>query len=270
LTIYNSGNINLRCPFLNVKGKGRNETMLPIHCAAQGGSLLLFKWLIDIHYCPIKMIRTGNKSKAKVDDQIRTSKGRTVLEIAMSRQHSDIVRYLVNEKNLSIYGIKDIQTSLFALEGILKTFPTQQKSRTEKMITCSYIEDENHSPDPDSNNIDNLSREYKSNNGVHKKKQSSLYMLKQIPKFQVSGLYDDDDDDESSGTQNNVNMGMEPDEEVSIATTVNDDCIICYERTIDCVITPCGHQVCCLKCSEKISKCPLCHSDCQILKIFKP
>jgi hypothetical protein len=34
--IYMTGNINLRCPFTNVK-KG-SEIMLPIHCAVVGGN----------------------------------------------------------------------------------------------------------------------------------------------------------------------------------------------------------------------------------------
>merc|ERR1739845_213445 len=100
-----------------------------------------------------------------------------------------------------------------------------------------------------------------------KKNKSNICTDSIIPKFQVSGPYDDDDE---SSTQSNLDKNISDEEDVSISTTVNDVCIICYEQTIDCVITPCGHQVCCLKCSEKISKCPLCHSECQILKIFKP
>lgn len=211
------------------------------------------------------MIRTGNKSKTKVDDQIRTSKGRTILEIAMSRQHSDIVRYLVNEKNISIYGIKDIQISLAALEGILKTFPTQQNSQILEEFPSSSNDVISNLSTRRSQNIDTPTQDYK--RSTQKKNKSNIFTDTIVPKFQVSGPYDDE---ESSGTQDNVDINISGDEDISIATTVNDVCIICYEQTIDCVITPCGHQVCCLKCSEKISKCPLCHSECQILKIFKP
>merc|ERR1712032_948781 len=109
-----------------------------IHCAAQGGNLKILKWLVDVHYCPIRMIRTGNKNKTNIDDQITTSKGRTVLEIAMSGQRSDIVRYLVNEKNISIYGIKDVQTSLTALDGILKTFPENIPQSHDGITSSSF------------------------------------------------------------------------------------------------------------------------------------
>lgn len=261
LAIYNSGNINLRCPFLNMKGN--NEAMLPIHCAAQGGSLKILKWLVDVHYCPIRMIRTGNKNKTNIDDQITTSKGRTVLEIAMSGQRSDIVRYLVNEKNLSIYGIKDVQTSLAALDGILKTFPEKIPQShydiTSPSIDFSKIQNLNHS-----HSFLHQCNQIKS---ISKKKKSNILSNEMMPKFEVSGPYDDD---ESSDEDDNLGYEMLSDDEVSVSTTVNDVCIICYENSIDCVITPCGHQVCCLKCSEKMSKCPICHIDCQILRIFKP
>merc|ERR1719263_2463244 len=41
------------------------------------------------------------------------------------------------------------------------------------------------------------------------------------------------------------------------SSKVLDDCIICCSNPIDCVIIPCGHQVCCLQCSGLISDCPI-------------
>lgn len=71
----------------------------------------------------------------------------------------------------------------------------------------------------------------------------------------------------------------------SLPHTVNDDstqtsrrikelgetcCIICYDNAIDCVITPCGHQICCLVCSENMTMCPVCNTQCSFIRIFKP
>ena len=47
-------------------------------------------------------------------------------------------------------------------------------------------------------------------------------------------------------------------------------CVICYDSTIDCVLTPCGHQICCLQCSQNMSKCPICSTKCQSIRIFRP
>jgi len=57
----------------------------PIHCAVLGGSLKLFLWLVDVHSCPIKMIRTGNENNQQVTEElIKPSKKRSVLDIAMT------------------------------------------------------------------------------------------------------------------------------------------------------------------------------------------
>ena len=49
-----------------------------------------------------------------------------------------------------------------------------------------------------------------------------------------------------------------------------DECIICFDGKIDCVATPCGHQICCLKCSKNVSRCPVCAQDCSFMRVFKP
>lgn len=123
ITIYNSGNINLRCPFATTS-KGE-ESMLPIHCAVEGGSLELLQWLVDVHFCPIKRIRTknGRTNAQNTDVLITTSKGRSVVDIAVKECNVEILRYLVNEKNASVTGIKDLNLALNALEAVLKTAP---------------------------------------------------------------------------------------------------------------------------------------------------
>ena len=52
--------------------------------------------------------------------------------------------------------------------------------------------------------------------------------------------------------------------------TLLPQCIICYDNAIDCVMTPCGHQVCCLECSANLSACPVCNNRGEFIKIFRP
>jgi hypothetical protein len=47
------------------------------------------------------------------------------------------------------------------------------------------------------------------------------------------------------------------------------ECIICFDANIDCVATPCGHQVCCLDCSEHLSRCPVCAMPTSFMRVFK-
>lgn len=244
--IYNTGNINLRCPFMDsIKGC---EAMFPIHCAADGGNLMLLAWLVDIHFCPIKRIRTGNKINSQGSDElITTSRGRTIVEIAMANQRVDILRYLVNEKNLSVCGVKDLQTSLAALEAVLKAYPQVQDD-----------DDENE----ENTNLQEINTLLPS----HERHQSN-HISNGLPSFSISGSHDDDESTDSA-CDSVHNTDNEDDQ--SVATTVHDACIICYANSIDCVITPCGHQICCLQCSTNLATCPVCNVDCEFIRIFRP
>jgi hypothetical protein len=72
LKLYMTGNMNLRCPFTNVK-KG-DEIMHPIHCAAISGNVKLLHWLIDIHKCPFEGIEYTDRKQLiatkKIDKNI--------------------------------------------------------------------------------------------------------------------------------------------------------------------------------------------------------
>mmetsp|Transcript_27070 Transcript_27070/g.45107 ORF Transcript_27070/g.45107 Transcript_27070/m.45107 type:complete len:353 (+) Transcript_27070:174-1232(+) len=52
-------------------------------------------------------------------------------------------------------------------------------------------------------------------------------------------------------------------------TTIDDACNLCYEQPMDCVLTPCGHQVCCADCGTKVTTCPVCKVNCSVLRVFR-
>jgi hypothetical protein len=52
--------------------------------------------------------------------------------------------------------------------------------------------------------------------------------------------------------------------------TNGESCIICFDRKIECVCTPCGHQMCCLECSSNLKVCPVCNARGNFIKIFRP
>lgn len=120
-----------------------------MHCAIEGNSEKLLRWLVDVQFCPIKVVSTGNKGKSvslKPGNNVstngvgngylhtlRTSKGRSVLSIAMSTKHVKILRYLVNEKDVSLYEIKDVMEAnkgkdidmvLGAMDAVIRAIPT--------------------------------------------------------------------------------------------------------------------------------------------------
>jgi hypothetical protein len=55
----------------------------------------------------------------------------------------------------------------------------------------------------------------------------------------------------------------------SVTTTIEDACMLCCEKQMDCVLSPCGHQICCLTCGSNLKECPICKNGCQVLKIFR-
>jgi hypothetical protein len=128
IAVYGSGNINLRTPFPQFSNK-KEEVMYPIHCAVEGGNLSIVRWLMEDHFCPVKVIRTGGGAKktkkgGSQDYPILTSKNRSVLTIAMDNIHVKVLRYLVVDNGFSIYESKDLKGSLRALEAVLTALPS--------------------------------------------------------------------------------------------------------------------------------------------------
>jgi len=52
--------------------------------------------------------------------------------------------------------------------------------------------------------------------------------------------------------------------------TLSRQCIICFSNPIDCVATPCGHQICCLDCSRNMTRCPVCAVECTFMRVYRP
>jgi len=221
VALYGTGNVNLRTPFPVANKK--DEVMYPIHCAVEGGNIDAVRWLIDDHFCPIKLIRTGSgkKSRSGADVPILTSKGRSLLSIAIDRVKVDIMRYLVIECGVSIYESTELKSSLRALEAALIALPSTVGNRSgpkeELPLSTRW----------DNASFDDISE------------PSSLGVDEPL-------LLDD-----------RVSVGSRKSSRTKNSRK-DDSCIICFERKIDCCAMPCGHQICCLECSGNLSACPVC------------
>jgi hypothetical protein len=155
IELYLTGNINLRVPFA-FKGKNGNEKMLPIHCAIEGKSEELLRWLIDVQYCPIHVAPTANAESGGVISSVagtikslasntenkyafvptlRTSKGRSVLDIAMKSRDVGILRYLINEKDVSVSEVDDLELALGAVEALATAETSQRDLFVSKKLT---------------------------------------------------------------------------------------------------------------------------------------
>jgi len=215
LELYETGNINLRSPFAHVKG----EVLYPIHCAIVGNNLNLIKWLVDVKFVPLHKSSKKPGRKGQRDGTLTTSKGKTILELAIIRNNIDVVRYLVCDKNISILSYKNLSSALITLEKALMRI-TLLSNGTGVV-----------------------------NNGI-----------------------DMDHIALGESTKENEKDGAETDGKVfSDSKRFEDDaCIICCNNPIDCVTIPCGHSLCCLKCSAELTDCPLCCTKSTFLRTFKP
>jgi hypothetical protein len=155
MELYLTGNINLRVPFA-FKGRSDSESMLPIHCAVEGKSLELLRWLVDVQHCPIHDVSTVNdesggvvlsitgtikslasktKKKYVFVPTLRTSTGRSVLNIAMKSRNVGILRYLINEKGVSVYEVNELELALGAVEALANAGSSEQDLLTGNKIT---------------------------------------------------------------------------------------------------------------------------------------
>mmetsp|Transcript_23036 Transcript_23036/g.28255 ORF Transcript_23036/g.28255 Transcript_23036/m.28255 type:complete len:263 (-) Transcript_23036:847-1635(-) len=123
LALHSTGNINLRSPF----AKGNHETYYPVHCAVVGGKLPLLKWMVESHCCPINPRKRHSKHDTRYssigNEAIVTSKGRSVLEVAMETNLTHILRYLVVEKKMNIMLYRNLDVALRNLAFCLKQLP---------------------------------------------------------------------------------------------------------------------------------------------------
>jgi FYVE zinc finger len=125
VALYATGNVNIHTSFANVKG----ELFFPVHCAVLGGNIELLKFLVDELCCPIKTfhIASNARNSKSVVTPIVTSKGRSLLGIAMNHEKLDIVRYLVTEKGVSLTSEKDVTTDMLCrcFEKTLRLTPQE-------------------------------------------------------------------------------------------------------------------------------------------------
>lgn len=139
----------------------------PVHCAALGGNLDLLKWLVEDNCCPIKSVRVSGKSREAQSSftEISTSKGRSLLGIALENRNISIVRYLVCEKNINLQSENvSAETLSQNLDLVLRMLPEEATQHSHLTNTPPPPNDEsNISADTPIACIDKESQEVKMN-----------------------------------------------------------------------------------------------------------
>jgi FYVE zinc finger/Zinc finger, C3HC4 type (RING finger) len=242
--LYRTGNVNLRTPFA-VSNK-KDESMYPVHCAAEGGNINILRWLINDRFCPVKVHTAAKRGTPAQKFPVLTSKGRSVLTIAIESLKVDMMRYLVVELGVSIYECKDLRPALTALEAALSAVPRTINPQQQPMVG------------PPADIPSGIARWDEATFDDNFSEPSSLGADDEGKYMDEESKYIDETKSRASCSRNG---GEDNDGQL---------CIICFDRKINCVGTPCGHAVCCLECTSNLELCPVCNDRSAFIKIFRP
>ena len=235
VALYGTGNINLRTQF-PLSGK-KEEIMFPIHCAAEGGNLDVLRWLLDDHNCPYKIIPSNRSTKSRNSPgvPILTSKGRSMLSIAVDGIKVDVMHYLVAECGISVYECSDIKSALRALEATLVCLPPIRDSGRLQLDEI-----------PDFTRWD----------------KASFDELSEPSTLGLEGPPVHDSRATGGGRPSSVRTrGSHKGGEL---------CFLCAERNVDRLAMACGHQSCCKECSSTLVSCPVCNIRSDFVETLRP
>jgi len=239
IAVHVTGNVNLRRPFVDSK-----NTLYPIHCAVIGGNVEVVKWLIEQHRTPIYSSK-GDAKAGKVSPLL-TSKGQSLVYIAALNRNPEMLRYLIVERGVSLKSIKCLTTALAALNAVLHYMPRDNESLS---VNSDFGEDEMGALIPHVSSDLSIS--------------SSMTTGSTISMNNARGNFDVIECAVERDITNNFETKQQAEENES------EECVICFDRQIDCVMVPCGHQICCFQCASMTTNCPICKAKCTVIKIYR-
>jgi hypothetical protein len=161
------------------------------------------------------MTHTGNRNSQGVTELIKTSQGRTVLDIAIQDMRVDILKYLVNQKNLSVSTAgKDVK-ALLALEAVIKAMPQSIKTKTNKSPSKKTMKKTNYLTSPEMSS---------SHPSFQKNMSVPSYKISSPTNSTESEIFDDIDDayDSDLDDSRKPAKGVERNDDESVSTTVQD------------------------------------------------
>uniref|UniRef100_A0A7S1BQP3 RING-type domain-containing protein n=1 Tax=Corethron hystrix TaxID=216773 RepID=A0A7S1BQP3_9STRA len=237
IAIHVTGNVNLRRPFVDPK-----NTMYPIHCSVISGNVELTRWLIEQHRTPIYSSK-GDGKTAKVSPLL-TGKGQSLVYIAALNRNAEMLRYLVVERGISLKSIKCVTTALAALSSVLRHVPNENSLQNSNPDEDGYIP--HISSETSCASIATTGSTLSANN--------------------VRGNFDVIESAVEMNTKDDISSQQL---ETQVEENDTEECIICFDKKIDCVMVPCGHQICCFNCASATTCCPICKANCTVIKIYR-
>jgi hypothetical protein len=240
LELFLTGNINLRVPFAF---KSEKEDMLPVHCAIKGKSEKLLRWLVETQCCPLQMFATSNKGSRSFKSNenenylpsFKTSKGKSIVDLAMESKHSGILRFLVKEKGLSVFEVKDLNVVLGAMDSLIKEEESQVHNSAEsKDVDGTAKESKVDATESSSGKKKSINEEKTTTNVFIHKPETSISVAEKVKGFSKIAnnstfKYNNDDSDEEEDI-----CFLDDKDENSVCTTLPD--VVSLICVVSCIL----------------------------------
>jgi Zinc finger, C3HC4 type (RING finger) len=261
------GNVNLRTCFADIN----QEAMFPIHCAVLGGSLELVKWLVDVQLVPIvgPTTTTTTNSTTSNSNHIATNYHHHHhhpysglfggFNVRQQQQHQ---QQQSTQQQQPLFLQQSVQTS--ASRTLLDLAMTGRPKVdiliyliAEKGLRINDVKDPQLAPKTLETLLLKQSSASLSSSGFMSLNMNHGSAAAVTATGAVHVVLDNGNEQDSVMSSSSSSASME------------DACCICFERQMDCVLIPCGHQVCCTECGQQVRCCPICKVDCSVLRIFR-
>jgi trimeric autotransporter adhesin len=298
VALYGTGNVNLRTPFPT--RSRREEVLFPVHSAVEGGNIDILRWLVEDHFCPVQIIKAGKPNQRSVSAMqaastttlsssgrhrvpILTSKGRSVLSIAMDGARVQILRYLVVECSVSVHDSTNLQSCLRSLEAALmfmtppavapiatyipvlssptahhhnKTRPSSTRSGSVRFHDDD-VESETEDPsEPTSEEVDGDDP-----STIHVSSRAGVDEV-EVESRHSHHTRGNKSRSSHRSTKSKMSTRSAPVSSRSRASTQEQEpcgtCILCMDRPVELTGIPCGHEISCSACGKHLLACPVC------------
>lgn len=193
---------------------------------------------------------------------ILTSKGRSLLNIALTAKNIGIVRYLVVDKRMLLWAEKDLsmETLVQNLDLVLRILPEEALAGQQTYEQPEHRRTQSGSEAYNEEAMDGI---------VHT--MPPPMVASEEAEANEHGAIEPHDDVGTALVRIQVDhpFTCRSLDDISFFFPITKQCIICFSNPIDCVVTPCGHQICCLECGNNISRCPVCSVECSFIRVFR-